>query len=140
MTGLRLLVALPLLIAASAATAELIDDIELTDIRDEGVARLRLLVPVALDRHHPANEGELLFIQLRILNRSGAVSLRREQQKRSRAAPLVPGFRVRSGHFPGCDALAVCMIVQFDEPARYRVEISADHRTLMLIFPKPNNK
>jgi len=133
------------LLLAPAATAQILDDIEVRT--SEGVAEVRLLfsTPIRYIKHFPTEEGQLIKLYLQAVSLDGFKEIELEEYKRMPAIPLVPPFSIVYSTARSCFAVRdpLCLDIQFDRPVRFNLSPGLDGRSVLLLVlpdnaPKPS--
>jgi hypothetical protein len=138
--GRRLaLAALMCLLLAPGARAQdpLLDDIE-TAV-DQGIAqvRIRFTLPVRYLRHFPPERGELVNVYFQITSVDGREISLREEKRKVKATPVLPGFTVTYIHPPSHDLVRdpPYLLIQFERPVSYKLRQGDDNRSIHLYIP-----
>jgi hypothetical protein len=130
------------LLHAAPAAAEVIDQIVIEGQGSAAKVRVRLTGPVHYLRDYVSNEGEIVNVYLRAMAPQvfGDTSVP-DEVKRFRGNGVVPGFTARVTLDPRCDQVLnpVCIVIQFERPARCRIRLGEDRRSLLLDFPDASN-
>jgi len=126
------------LLHAVPAAAEVIDEIVIEGQGAAAKVRVRLTGPVHYLRSYVSIKGEIVNVYLRAMAPQvfGDTSVP-DEVKRFRGDGVVPGFTARVTLDPRCDPAPnpVCIVIQFERPARCRIRLGADRRSLLLDFP-----
>jgi hypothetical protein len=130
------------LLHAAPAAAEVIDKIAIEGEGPAAKVRVRLTGPVHYLRDYVSIEGEIVNVYLRAMAPQvfGDTSVP-DEVKRFRGNGVVPGFTARVTLDPRCDQTLnpVCIVIQFERPARCRIRLGEDRRSLVLDFPAASN-
>ena len=118
------------LIAPSAASAQVLDEIELNREDGNAIVNIRLNIPVHYLRHFPADKGDIVEIYFQVLSTAGSRSQLFDETLKSPPTQLVPPFIVT---VPGQGDQR--LVVQFKRPVDYKVQVGEDNRSLILIIP-----
>jgi hypothetical protein len=122
---------------APAATAQVLDDIEIASEGDFALVRLKFTVPIRYIRHFPPERGEILNVFLQALTMDGFEEPGSEEHKRSPKSALVPSFTIAYTTSASCDMTRnpICMVIQFSRPVTYKIRTGEDNRSLLLYIP-----
>jgi hypothetical protein len=132
------LAAIPLaLCLAPQALAEVIDEIVVERLGSAVRVRLRLTGPVHYLRQARSSDGVVANVYLQALEPAlfgPPTSI--DEVKYSPMFTGVPPFRTRVRLDPRCNPAPnpVCLMIQFERPARYTIRLGEDRRSLLLNF------
>jgi hypothetical protein len=125
------------LLQSAPAVADVIDEIAFERIDSAVRVRVRFTGPVHYLRQTVSRDGRVTNVYLQALDRDtfGGSSVI-DEVKHSPGNAAVPPFTVRARLDPGCDPAPnpVCIFIQFDRAARYRVRLGEDRRSLLIDF------
>jgi hypothetical protein len=132
------LAAVPLaLCLAPQALAEVIDEIAVERLESAARVRLRFTGPVHYLRQATSADGVVANVYLQALEpQAFGPPTNIDEVKASPKFAGVPPFRVRVRLDPRCDPAPnpVCLMIQFERPARYTIRLGEDRRSLLLNF------
>jgi hypothetical protein len=132
------LAAIPVaLCLAPQAFAEVIDDIAIERLDSATRIRLRFTGPVHYLRQAVSGDGGVANVYLQALDPEAfGATPAIDEVKHSPGGGSVPPFTVRVRLDPRCDPAPnpVCLFIQFDRAARYKVRLGEDRRSLLLEF------
>lgn len=123
------LLGLALMLAGSAAQAQLLDRIEITRKGQEAEIRIRFSVQLQYLSHVPLEEGKLLRISVRLVNSSLPDGEQVQETLRSPSTDLVPEFTVT---YPD---LNNAILVSFLRSTRFAVKPGTDSRSIVITVP-----
>jgi hypothetical protein len=124
---------------STAASARLMDDIDIGVAADVIRVRIQFTVPVRYLRHFPPSQGEILNVYLQSLPGEGLRETlghpQVDEKKRSPRNALLPCFTVTfvPPRDPGRDPLQ--LVIQFQGKETYKVRLGEDSRSLYLDLP-----
>jgi hypothetical protein len=126
-----------LLALTSAARAEILDDIEVSDGGALAEIRIGFTLPMRYQAHFPAEHGEMLRVSFQAVALDDPEILRRNELKKSPPNNLIPAFTVSYDYQNSCYAVRdpVCLVIQFDKPVSYKIRQSEDNRSFYLYVP-----
>ena len=122
---------------APQALAEVIDEIAFDRIGSEVRVRVRFTGPVHYLRQAVSADGGAANVYLQALEPEAfGVPSPIDEVKHSPGNAAVPPFSVRVRLDPRCDAAPnpVCIFIQFERAARYRIRLGEDRRSLLIYF------
>lgn len=150
MTGMRLnriqwricVLGVLLALAAGVASAQLLEDIEITAAGTEARVQLRFSEPVRYIRHFPPASGQIVHVTLQAMGMDESNASPREHYKHSPKSDLVPAFTVRYSNLRDCALLRdpICLVIEFSQPVNYQLQMSIDSRDLLLFIARPSQK
>jgi len=135
----RLLAALVVvaLLQAAPAVADVIDEIAFERLDSAGRVRVRFTGPVHYLRQAVSADGVVANVYLKGLDPdSFGGSPAVDEVKHFPGVASIPPFTVRVRLDPRCDPAPnpVCIFIQLERAARYRIRLGEDRRSLLLDF------
>jgi hypothetical protein len=131
------LFAIGALLAASAAPAQLLDEIQVA--KDNGFARVRLAftTPVRYVRHFPPEHGQIINVFLGNLAQGEPDDADRAERRIGFTSKYVPPFTVTYTARANCDRTPkpICVTIQFEKAVSYTIRVGDDGRSLLLFIP-----
>jgi hypothetical protein len=131
-----------LALTAGVASAQTLDDIDITPVGNEARVQLSFTAPVRYIRHFPPDSGQIVHVTLQIVTLDDSETTPQEFYMHSPKSDLVPGFTVRYSRLRDCAVQRdpICLVVEFSQPVHYQLQMTPDSRRVLLFVQRPAPK
>lgn len=131
-----------LALAAGVASAQALEDIEITPVGNEARVQLRFNAPVRYISHFPRDSGQIVHLTLQVVTLNESDGTPYEYYMHSPKSDLIPGFTVRYSRLRDCALQRdpVCLVIEFNQPVHYQLQMTADSRRVLLFVQRPAPK